>query len=66
MVLSSASRAPALHHLDVKYMLRPNGKFVFTFHKLHESWKYVKASPSLDFCKYTEDKKLCVLTTLNE
>ena len=41
MALSSASRASAINHLDVRYMLRIEGKFVFTFHKLHKSWKYV-------------------------
>ena len=32
-------------------MLWPEGKFVFTFHKLHKSWKYGKAPPSLDFLR---------------
>ena len=66
MALSSASRASAINHLDVRYMLRIEGKFVFTFHKLHKSWKYVKAPPILEFCEYTEDRELCVVTTLNE
>ena len=52
IVLSSASRASAIHHLDVRYryMLRPEGKFIFTFHKLHKSWKFGKAPASLEFC----------------
>ena len=66
MALSSASRASAVHHLDVRYKLRPEGTFVFTFQKLHKSWKYGKAPPSLEFCKYREDRGLCVVTTLNE
>ena len=66
MALSSASRASVIHHLDVRYMLRPKGKFVFTIHKLHKSWKYGKAPPSLEFCEYTEDRDFCVVTTLNE
>ena len=47
-------------------MLRTEGKFVFTFYKLHQSWKHGKAPPSLEFCKFTEDRDLCVVTTLNE
>ena len=47
-------------------MLGPEGKFVFTFHRLHKSWKYGKAPPSLEFCEYTEDRDLCVVTTLNQ
>ena len=44
----------------------PERKFAFTFHKLHKSWKHEKAPPSLEFCEYTEDRDLYVLTTLNE
>ena len=66
MALSSASRASVIHHLDVRCMLRPEGKFAFTFHKLHKSWKYGKAPPSLEFCQCTEHGDLCVVTTLNE
>ena len=66
MGLSSTSRASAIHHLDERYMLRPEGKFLSTFHKLRKSWKYWKAPPSLEFCKYTEDRNLCVVETLNE
>ena len=55
-----------IHQLDVRYMLRPEGNFVFTFHKLHKSWKYRKAPPSLKFCEYTEERDICVVTTLNE
>ena len=66
MFFSSASRASAIHHLDVRYMLRTEGKFVFTFHKLRKNWKYRKAPPSLEFCEYAEDRDLCVVTTFNE
>ena len=66
MALSSTTRATTIHHLDIRYMLRTEGKFVFTFHKFHQSWKYGKAPRSLEFCEYTEDRDLCVVTTLNE
>ena len=66
MTLTSASRASKIHHLDVRYMLTTEGKFVLTFHKLHKSWKYERAPPSLKFCEYTKDRDFCVLTTLNE
>ena len=65
MTLSSASRASVIHHLDVRYMLRPEGTLLFTFHKLHKSWKHGKATPSLEFCECTGDRDLCVVT-LNE
>ena len=39
MTLSFASRASTIHHLDIRYMLRTEGNFVLTFHKLHKSLK---------------------------
>ena len=51
MALSFASRASAIHHLDVRYMLKPEEKFVFTFNKLHKSWKYEKAPPIFEFLR---------------
>ena len=67
MVLSSAFRALATHHLDVRYMLRPERKFVYSFfHRLNKSWKYGKAPPNLEYCEQTEDRDLLVVTTLNE
>ena len=66
MALSSASRASTTHRLDVRYMWRTDGKFGFNFHKRHKNWKYGKAPPRLEFCEYTEDRNLCVATTLNE
>ena len=38
MVLTSPSRAFAMHHLDIRYMVKENGKYVFKFHRLHKSW----------------------------
>ena len=38
MVLTSPSRASAMHHLDIRYMVKENGKYVFKFHRLHKSW----------------------------
>ena len=52
MALSSASRASAIRHLDVRHMLRPEGKYLFNSQKLHKTWKYEKAPPSLEFCEY--------------
>ena len=67
MVLSSAFRALATHHLDVRYMLRPERKFVYSFfYRLNKSWKYGKAPPNLEYCEQTEDRDLLVVTTLNE
>ena len=47
-------------------MSTPQVKFVFTFYKLHKSWKYGKVPQSLEFCEYTGGWDLCVVTTLDE
>lgn len=57
MIFPYTSRALAIYHLDLRYMLRPSGKFVFSFYKLHKSWKFGKALPSLEFCESIEDSK---------
>lgn len=65
MALTSASRASALHHLDVRYMTRSADRYSFTFHKLHKSWGAGKAPPKLEFFKYDTDTDLCVVHTLD-
>ena len=66
MTLTSASRASAVKHLDIRYMVKGTQKYVFKFHRLHKSWRCGKAIPSLEFHEYSEDKGLCVVTTIDE
>ena len=66
MGLTSASRASAIHHLDIRYVVKGNGEHVFKFHRLHKSWRCGKPIPSLGFHEYSEDKSLCVATTIDE
>ena len=47
-------------------MVKGNGKYVFKFHRLHKSWRFGKKIPSLEFHEYSEDKSLCVVTTIDE
>ena len=47
ITLSCVCRASAINHSDIRYMFRPEGKFEFTFHKLHKNWKYGKPPPVL-------------------
>ena len=66
MALTSASRASAMHHLDVRFMVRSHNAYIFTFHKLHKSWRRGKAPPKLMFLEYSEDPNLCVVAVLEE
>ena len=47
-------------------MVKGNGKYVFKFHRLHKSSPCGKPIASLEFHEYSEDKSLCVVTTLDE
>ena len=66
LALTSASRSSAIHHLDIRYKVKYNEKYVFKFHKLHKSWRYGKPSPDVEFYKFSDDKDLCVVTTIDE
>ena len=65
MALTFASRASAMHCLDVRFMVKSDG-YIFTFHKLHKKWRKGKAPPKLYFYKYLKDQELCVVSAFNE
>ena len=66
MVLTFASRASAMHCLDVRFMVKSEDAYIFTFHKLHKSWRKGKAPPKLYLFRYPKDQELCVVSALNE
>ena len=66
MVLTSVSRASAMLCLDVRTVVKSEDPYIFTFHKLHKSWRKGKAPPKLYFYKYPKDQELCVVSALNE
>ena len=59
MALTSASRASAMHCLDVRFIVKSEDAYIFTFHKLHKSWKKGKAPPKLYFIS-TQKIKNCL------
>ena len=66
MALTSASRASAMHCLDVRFMVKSEDAYIFTFHKLHKSWRKGKAPPKLYFYKRPKDQELFAVSALNE
>ena len=66
MALASASRASAVNCLDLSFMVKSDDAYIFTFHKLHKSWRKGKAPPKLYFHKYPKDQELCLVSALNE
>ena len=59
MALTSASRASAMQCLGARFMVKSEDNYIFTFHKLHKSWRKGKLPPKLYFYKYPKDKN-CV------
>ena len=66
MSLTSASRASAMHSLDVRFMIKSDDTYIFTFRKLYKICRKGKAPPKLYFYKYPKDQELCVVSALNE
>ena len=66
MALIYASRTSAMYCLDVRFMVKSEDAHIFTFHKVHKSWRIGKALPKLYFYKHPKDQKLCAVSALNE
>ena len=64
--MTLASRAGGLHNLDIRLMARTENKYSFNFNKLSKSWRQGKNPPAVEFCGYSDDKDLCIVTALNE
>ena len=66
LTLTSVSRAGGLYNLDIRFMARTENKYSFSFNKLSKSWRQGQKPPVVDFCNYSDDKDLCVVTALEE
>ena len=56
MALTSASRGSAMH-FNVRFMVKSDNAYIFTFHKLYKSWRKGKAPPKLYFYKYPKKSR---------
>ena len=66
LALTSASRVLGLQHLDIRFLTKGTINDMFTFEKIHKTWRKVKSPPSLKVYSFEEDTKLCVVATLEE
>ena len=64
--MTSASRAGGLHNSDIRFMAKTENKCSFSFNKLSKSWRQQQKPPAVEFCGYSDDKDLCVVTALEE
>ena len=66
LALTSASRVGGLHSLHIRFMTRTENKYSFSFNKLSKSWRQGQKPPVVEFCEYSDDKDLCVVTALDK
>ena len=66
LVLMSASTVRGLNILDTRFMVKTSQKYVFKFHKLHESWRQGQKPTALEFVAFSQDKDPCVVSALDE
>ena len=60
MVLTSASRASAMHYLG--FIVKSEDIYIFIFHKLHKRWRKTKPPPKLYLYKYSKNQQMCVVS----
>lgn len=61
MALISTSVASAKY----RFMLKTPQEYIFTFLKLHKSWRKGTSPARLVFHKYVADKELCVVKAID-
>ena len=66
LALTSASRAGGLHNLGIRFMARTENKYSFSVNKLSKSWRQGQKPHVVEFCGYSDDEDLCVVTALDE
>ena len=66
LALTSAYREGCLHFLDTRFMVKTSQKYVFNFHKLHNSWRQGQKPTTLEFAAFSQGKDLCVVSALDE
>ena len=47
-------------------MVRTENKYSISFNKLSKSWRQGQKPPVEEFCGYSDDEDLCVVTILDE
>ena len=47
-------------------MVKTENKYSFSFNKLSKSWRQPQKPPAVEFCGYSDDKDLSVVTALDE
>ena len=62
----TASRDSAMNCLDERFKVQSEHAYIFTFHKLHKSWRKSKAPSNLYLYRYWKDQELCVVSVLDE
>lgn len=64
--MTTASHVSALHHLDIRYLVKSNSNVKFIFTKLRKSWHTARQHLLLTIVGFPENPQLCVAEILDK
>ena len=65
LALTATSRCSEISYLNINFMAKTEGKYIFSFNKLTEVCRRSKSQPTLSFHEFEQDKSLCVVSLLD-
>ena len=66
IALTSATRSSDIHRLDLHTMEVYESKIIFTYNRLHKSWRSRKKPLVIVFHSFKEDPRICVVKTIKD
>ena len=64
LALTATSRCSEISYLNINFMAKTEGKYIFSFNKLTKVCRS-KSQPTLSFQDFEQDKSVCIVSPLN-
>ena len=65
LALSATFRCSEISYLNIHFMAKTEGKYIFSFNKLTRVCCRSKSEPTLNFHEFEQDKSLCIVSLLD-
>ena len=65
LALTATSRCSEISYLNINFMAKTEGKYIFSFKKLTKVCRRSNWQPTLSFHEFEQDKSLCVVSLLD-
>ena len=65
LALTATSRCSEISYLNINFMAKTEGKYIFSFNKLTKVCRRSKSQPTLSFQEFKQGRPLCVVFLLN-